>query len=48
MKKKHSENYRENTNAVEPRKETIEFILKYSEALHIINYNNLQFEVVLN
>jgi hypothetical protein len=31
-----------------PKEETIKFLLDYSKALSVINYNNLKFEVLLN
>jgi hypothetical protein len=33
---------------VSPKKETIDFLLNYSKALRVINYNKLQFETILN
>lgn len=48
MAKFYSENSSKNRNNLEPRKETINFILKYSKALRVINYNNLKFEALLN
>lgn len=38
----------EQLNRLNPKKETIEFLLNYSKALHISEYDVLQFEVVLN
>lgn len=32
----------------EPKKETLQFLLNYSKALHIVNHEKLQFENVLN
>lgn len=31
-----------------PKKETIEFLLNYSKALSVINYNKIKFETLLN
>jgi hypothetical protein len=31
-----------------PKDETIRFLLNYSEALSVINYNKLKFEALLN
>jgi hypothetical protein len=31
-----------------PKKETIEFLLNYSKALSVIHYNNLKFEALQN
>ncbi|MDB9755430.1 hypothetical protein OAB20_03980 [Winogradskyella sp.] len=31
-----------------PKEETISFILNYSKALSVINYNKLKFEALLN
>jgi len=31
-----------------PKNETLQFILAYSKALSIINYNNMKFETFLN
>jgi len=36
-----------NKNMV-PKEETIEFLLNYSKALSVIDYNNLKFEALLN
>ncbi|MFT4697559.1 MAG: hypothetical protein ACI9SJ_000687 [Flavobacteriaceae bacterium] len=42
-----SRSERVNKNMV-PKEETIKFLLDYSKALSVINYNNLKFEVLLN
>ncbi|WP_425075185.1 hypothetical protein [Psychroserpens sp. S379A] len=31
-----------------PKKETIDFLLNYSKALSVIHYNNLKFEALQN
>jgi hypothetical protein len=36
-----------NENLV-PKEETIKFLLDYSKALSVINYNKLKFEALLN
>jgi len=36
------------TSDFNPKEETINFILSYSKALKVINYNDLKFEVILN
>ena len=33
---------------LKPKDETIRFLLKYSKALSVINYNKLKFEALLN
>lgn len=33
---------------LEPKEETIKFLLDYSKALSVINCNNLKFEALLN
>jgi len=33
---------------LKPKEETIKFLLDYSKALSVINYNNLKFEALLN
>ena len=38
----------EQLNHLNPTKETIEFLLNYSKALHISEYDIMQFEVILN
>ena len=32
----------------EPKKETIAFLLSYSKALNVVEYNNMKFESLLN
>ncbi|MCF1191643.1 hypothetical protein LRR18_08610 [Mangrovimonas sp. AS39] len=36
------------TGKLNPKDETIEFLLNYSKALSVININNLKFEALLN
>ncbi|MFN4763522.1 hypothetical protein ACKGJN_10395 [Gillisia sp. Q332] len=38
----------EQLNRLNPTKETIQFLLNYSKALHISEYDVMQFEVILN
>ena len=33
---------------LEPKEETVKFLLNYSKALSVINCNNLKFEALLN
>ena len=33
---------------LQPKDETIEYLLNYSKALSVINYNKLKFEALLN
>jgi hypothetical protein len=33
---------------LKPKEETISFLLNYSKALSVINYNNMKFEALLN
>ncbi|SFZ91697.1 hypothetical protein SAMN05428642_102235 [Flaviramulus basaltis] len=37
-----------NLNELEPREETVNFLLSYSKALSVINCNKLKFEALLN
>ncbi|MDC1365131.1 hypothetical protein N8258_01805 [Algibacter sp.] len=48
MAKIYSENSIENIKNLEPKEETVNFILNYSKALSVINYNKLKFEALLN
>jgi len=41
---KNSKNY----NKLNPKKETLSFILNYSKALNVISYKKIKFEVILN
>lgn len=38
----------EQLNRLNPTKETIQFLLNYSKALYISEYDVMQFEVILN
>ncbi|WP_369998152.1 hypothetical protein [Winogradskyella sp.] len=35
-------------NNLKPKDETVSFLLNYSKALSVINYNKLKFEALLN
>ncbi|WP_186525844.1 hypothetical protein [Seonamhaeicola sediminis] len=35
-------------NELEPREETVKFLLDYSKALSVVNCNTLKFETLLN
>ncbi|MGR7814173.1 hypothetical protein [Lacinutrix undariae] len=35
-------------NNLNPKEETVNFLLNYSKALSVVNYKQLQFETVLN
>jgi len=48
MAKIYSENSIKNIENLEPKEETVNFILNYSKALSVINYNKLKFEALLN
>jgi hypothetical protein len=48
MAKIYSENSLKKTNNLEPKEETVKFLLNYSKALSVINYNKLKFEALLN
>ena len=48
MAKIYSGNSIKSLNKQEPKKETVNFILNYSKALCVINYNKLKFEALLN
>ena len=48
MAKIYSENSIKNTENLEPKEETVNFLLNYSKALSVINYNKLKFEALLN
>ncbi|UNY97805.1 hypothetical protein MQE36_11990 [Zhouia spongiae] len=36
------------TKDLKPKSETIDFLLNYSRALSVIDYNDIQFESILN
>ena len=48
MAKLYSENSIKNSNDLKPREETVNFLLNYSKALSVINYNKMKFEALLN
>ncbi|MFD0988624.1 hypothetical protein ACFQ1R_00825 [Mariniflexile jejuense] len=48
MAKLYSENSIKNLKNIEPKEETVNFLLSYSKALSVINCNKLKFEVLLN
>ena len=48
MAKIYSENSINKLNELEPREETVNFLLNYSKALSVINCNKMKFEVILN
>lgn len=48
MAKLYSENLIKNLNELEPRKETVSFILNYSKALSVIKCKEIKFEALLN
>ena len=48
MAKIYSENSINKLNELEPREETVNFLLNYSKALSVINCNQMKFEVLSN
>ena len=48
MAKLYSENSIKKLNDLEPREETVNFLLNYSKALSVINCNKMKFEALLN
>ncbi|WP_345167737.1 hypothetical protein [Algibacter aquimarinus] len=48
MAKIYSENSIKKLDNLEPREETVNFLLNYSKALRVINCNKLKFEALLN
>ena len=48
MAKIYSNKSVENTVYINPKEETVNFLLNYSKALNVINYNNKRFEILLN
>ena len=44
----YSEDSVKNLNNLKPKEETIHFLLNYSKALSVINYNKTKFEAFLN
>lgn len=48
MAKIYSENSIKNIENLEPREETVNFLLNYSKALSVIKCNKMKFETLLN
>ncbi|MDG2178545.1 MAG: hypothetical protein P8K68_07115 [Algibacter sp.] len=48
MAKIYSENSIKKIDNLEPREETVNFLLNYSKALSVIDYNKMKFEALLN
>ena len=48
MAKIYSKNSIKKQNDLEPREETVNFLLNYSKALSVIDYNKMKFEALLN
>jgi hypothetical protein len=48
MAKLYSKNFIKELNELKPKEETVNFLLNYSKALNVVNYNNLEFESFLN
>lgn len=48
MAKIYSENSIKKIENLEPREETVNFLLNYSKALSVISCNNMKFEALLN
>ncbi|WP_445736783.1 hypothetical protein [Mariniflexile sp.] len=48
MAKLYPENSIKKLNELEPREETVNFLLSYSKALSVINCNKMKFEALLN
>ncbi len=48
MAKIYSENSIKKIDNLEPLEETVNFLLNYSKALSVINYNKMKFEALLN
>ena len=46
MAKIYSENSITNIENLEPKEETVNFLLNYSKALSVINYNKMKFESI--
>ena len=44
----YSQQRKQQTSKLVPKKETIEFLLNYSKALSVIKYNKLKFDSLLN
>lgn len=48
MAKIYSEKIPQINNSLNPKEETVDFLLNYSKALSVIHYNKLKFEALLN
>ena len=48
MAKLYSEKNPQIKNDLNPKEETVNFLLNYSKALSVIDYNKLKFEALLN
>lgn len=48
MAKIYSENSIKKIENLEPKEETVKFLLNYSKALSVIDYNKMKFETLLN
>lgn len=48
MAKFYSENSITKTKDLEPKEETVNFLLNYSKALSVISFNKMKFEALLN
>ena len=48
MAKRYSQKKPESQNNLNPKDETVKFLLDYSKALSVINCNKLKFEALLN
>ena len=48
MAKLYSEKFIKKLNKIEPKEETVNFLLNYSKALSVINCNKMKFEALLN
>ncbi|MDO6759399.1 hypothetical protein Q4566_04235 [Tamlana sp. 2_MG-2023] len=48
MAKIYSENSINKMNNLEPKEETVNFLLSYSKALSVIDCNKMKFEALLN
>lgn len=48
MAKIYSEDSIKNVKDLKPKEETVKFLLNYSKALSVIDYNKMKFEALLN
>jgi len=48
MAKIYSEDSIKSINDLKPKEETVNFLLNYSKALSVIEYNKMKFEALLN